>query len=103
MNHKEQEDCIKEHISPVREALDTVQDTLHKHIEAQKTHEQKQSENMQTIIGKLDAVMPTVQEINDFRTFLRIGRRVGLGLVFVITVGGIISGGIFAIKQWMKN
>ena len=53
--------------------------------------------------AKFDNVMPTVKEINDFKTFFRIGKSVGIGTAVFITTIGIILGGIYAIKEWIKK
>lgn len=51
----------------------------------------------------IKAMAPTVQEVKDFQTFWQVGKRIGLGLVFIITAGGVISGALYAIKEWIKK
>lgn len=53
--------------------------------------------------AKLDAVMPTIEEINDIRSAWRIGGTVGSVLVKTILGIGVVITAIYAIKEWVKK
>jgi hypothetical protein len=76
-----------------------IQDTLKQHMTEQVQHEMFRKQ----VLEKLDVVMPVSEDIKDIETFFKVGKRIGLGLVFISVTAGAIFGMIYAIKEWIKK
>ena len=80
------------------------------HKDCEKSKEDCQKNNilpmmkqLQRVEKKLDAVMPTIKEINNVRNAWKIAGLFG-GLVVKFVIGmSIILGAIYAIKEWVKK
>ena len=69
-------------------------------------HEQLRNDfllEMKKINMKLDAMTPTIKEIQDFKTAWNIGGSFGSWLVKFVLGIGVIMGAIFALKEWIKK
>lgn len=51
----------------------------------------------------LEEMKPTYKELNDWGTFFQKGKKLGLALASVITIVGILYGGMLAIKTWLQT
>lgn len=51
----------------------------------------------------LEDMKPTYNELNSWGTFFKKGKDLGIGLAMLITMSGVIFGGLYAIKEWIKK
>lgn len=58
---------------------------------------------MKDLKVEIKAMAPTVQEVKDFQTFWKMGKKVGFGLASIITISGIIIGTLYTIKTWVNK
>jgi hypothetical protein len=72
---KKQEQCFKKNIKPVLDEMNK----------------------------KLDAVLPTIKEINDLKKAWQITGFIGSCVVKIVIGVGIIIGGCYAMKDWIKK
>jgi predicted sugar kinase len=105
------EHCNKE------KAIEKISKELHSHIEeqkkadverleyreARKMKDEEISEKLHSITTQISELIELNKDVKDFKTAWRVGKKLGLGLAAFITVGGIIAGGIMAVKSWIKN
>ena len=60
-------------------------------------------ELVKDINQKTDEMLPTYNEINNWSTFFKKGKELGVGLVVIITGIGIVMGALYSIKDWLKK
>lgn len=58
---------------------------------------------LKTIRELLEEMRPTYKELDNWWTFFKKGKDVGLGMAMFITALGVIFGGIYAIKEWINK
>jgi hypothetical protein len=117
--------CDKgEELEAIKQQIIIVKKDLGDHIEAQQSIDSRRQENrdrqrisdetmeknLVTIsrqmgeYGKqLQVLLDLNAEVTDFKTAWKVGKRMGLGLAVIIATVGIITGGVVAIKDWIKR
>ena len=60
-------------------------------------------EKLDNIALQLSDLITLNNEIKDLKTTWKVAKNLGLGLAAVITVLGVIFGGIIAVKEWIKH
>ena len=78
-------ECIKNNIEPLRR------------------NDEKIFEILSRMEEKFDVVMPTIKELNNIKSAWNIAGNFGAVVVKLVISLGIIIGGIYAIRDWMKK
>ena len=65
--------------------------------------DKKLNEKLDLISSQMGSLITLNQEVNDFKTAWRIGKKIGLGLAMFIGTMGVIFGGIYAVRDWLNK
>jgi hypothetical protein len=71
--------------------------------ETQRKHDLEVDQKLTDIKSQISALIELNSEVQNIKTAWKVGKSVGLGLASLIAVMGIIFGGIFAFKDWIKK
>jgi septal ring factor EnvC (AmiA/AmiB activator) len=71
--------------------------------EQRKEHDETIADQLASIKDSISELLELNKEVKDFKTAMRVGRNIGFGVATLITVMGVIFGGIYAVKEWIKR
>lgn len=61
------------------------------------------SDTLKELSSQMKDLIDLNNEVKDFKAAWRVGKSLGLGLTVIISGLGVIFGGIYALKAWIKN
>lgn len=76
---------------------------LDKHIEDQKEHEKSLDDKLDGIIVQMKELLELNSEVGNIKIAWKVGKNIGLGLMAFIMFMSIVSGAIYALKEWIKR
>jgi len=71
--------------------------------ETRKIHDHEMAEKLAKISVQMASLIDLNTDVTDFKTAWRVGKKLGIGLAVFITTVSIISGGIWAVKEWIRK
>ena len=70
---------------------------------AQEKHDRLVDEKLNTIIQQISVMSPTVEQLQEIERAGIIGKKIINFIVWFIFVIGVVFGGIFGLKEWIKR
>jgi len=87
------------HAKPSEATLHMISD-IRELIRAHTVDEEKRFAEINT---KLDMMYPIYTDLSEWETFLKMAKKLGIGMVAVVTFLGVLYGAAEAIKQWVAR
>ena len=80
-----------------------VEKNVQEHRQAQRLMAEETSLKLDNLSVQMTDLIILNNEVKDIKTAWKVGKNIGLGLAAFITVLSIISGGLWAFKEWIKK
>jgi hypothetical protein len=95
--------AVKADLDEHREAQQQLEIDKEKRRAVQKSHEEELTRQLNSMSCDMKELLELNKEFKDFKTAWRVGKTIGFGVAAFIGIVGIITGGVIAVKEWIKR